>query len=88
MVNLATVHRIGHRLSELNIPLLPKLFQLFIFLCYSSAISYKVKIGKGTFFNHSGFGILLNAKVVIGDNCKIGNNVSIVGQDHTVMLQY
>lgn len=47
MVNLATVHRIGHRLSELNIPLLPKLFQLFIFLCYSSAISYKVKIGKG-----------------------------------------
>lgn len=80
MVNLATVHRIGHRLSELNIPLLPKLFQLFIFLCYSSAISYKVKIGKGTFFNHSGFGILLNAKVVIGDNCKIGNNVSIVGQ--------
>lgn len=57
MVNLATVHRIGHRLSELNIPLLPKLFQLFIFLCYSSAISYKVKIGKGTFFNHSGFNV-------------------------------
>lgn len=32
------------------------------------------------FFNHSGFGILINSKVIIGDNCKIGNNVSIVGQ--------
>lgn len=80
MINLATVHRIGHTLSELNIPLLPSIIQLFVFVFYSSAISYKVKIGKGTFFNHSGFGILLNAKVVIGDNCKIGNNVSIVGQ--------
>ena len=39
-----------------------------------------MKIGKGTFFNHLGFGILINSSVEIGDNCKIGNNVSIVGQ--------
>lgn len=65
---------------KLRIPLLPKLMQLIAFLCYSSAVSYKVKIGKGTFFNHGGFGVLINSKVVIGDDCKIGNNVSIVGQ--------
>ena len=36
--------------------------------------------GKGTFFNHAGFGILINAKATIGNDCKIGNNVSIIGQ--------
>ncbi len=70
----------GHYLWIHKIPLLPKVFQAIIFIIYSSAISYKVKIGKGTFFNHKGFGVLINDNVVIGDNCKIGNNVSIVGQ--------
>lgn len=50
------------------------------FLCYSSAVSYKVRMGRGTFFNHAGFGILINSGVIIGEYCKIGNNVSIVGQ--------
>ncbi len=72
------------------VPFLPKLNQLFIFCFYSSAIPPTVKIGKGTFFNHAGFGVLLNGKVVIGDNCKIGNNVSIVGQgpyNHAPLLK-
>lgn len=54
--------------------------QLVAFVCYSSAVSYKVRLGRGTFFNHAGFGILINSNVVIGEDCKIGNNVSIVGQ--------
>ena len=80
MINLACVIRLGYWLYNHHIPILPKFVQLIVFLCYSSAISYKVKIGKGTFFNHSGFGVLINSKVVIGEYCKIGNNVSIVGQ--------
>lgn len=80
MINLAKINRGGYMMYRLHIPFLPKVMQLIAFLCYSSAISYKVKIGKGTFFNHSGFGILINSKVVIGENCKIGNNVSIIGQ--------
>lgn len=80
MLNLVKINRCGYWMYVHHIPFLPKIMQLIAFLCYSSAISYKVKIGKGTFFNHSGFGILINSKVIIGDNCKIGNNVSIVGQ--------
>jgi len=79
-MNLGKICRAGHCLWEHRIPFLPKLFQLIIFVFYSSAISPRVKIGKGTFFNHKGFGVLINDKVIIGDNCKIGNNVSIVGQ--------
>lgn len=71
---------VGYFLWSHKIPILPKLIQAFIFVVYSSAISYKVKIGKGTFFNHKGFGVLINENVTIGENCKIGNNVSIVGQ--------
>lgn len=80
MINLANINRGGYRMFKLHIPLLPKLMQLIAFLCYSSAVSYKVKIGKGSFFNHGGFGVLINSEVIIGENCKIGNNVSIVGQ--------
>lgn len=80
MINLSVLVRGGHFLWSHRIPIVPKLIQLIIFLAYSSAISCKVRIGKGTFFNHSGFGVLINENVTIGDNCKIGNNVSIVGQ--------
>lgn len=80
MINLAKVQRVSYCMYKKQIPLFPKLIQLFIFAFYSSAVSYKVKIGKGSFFNHAGFGILINSKVEIGENCKIGNNVSIVGQ--------
>ena len=80
MINLAKFVRAQHRLYCHHIPILPKLIQLWIFIVYSSAISPKVRIGGGTFFNHSGFGILLNENVIIGRDCKIGNSVSIVGQ--------
>lgn len=79
-MNLSKLCRGGYFLWSHKIPILPKLFQAVIFLIHSSAISYRVKIGKGTFFNHKGFGVLINDNVVIGEDCKIGNNVSIVGQ--------
>ncbi len=80
MLNVVRIQKAAHWLYLHHIPLLPQLLQLVIFICYSSSISYKTHIGKATFFNHAGFGILINAKVEIGDGCKIGNNVSIIGQ--------
>lgn len=80
MINLASIQHIAYWLYKHHIPIFPKLIQLFIFIVYSSSVSYKTTIGKGSFFNHGGFGILINPKVSIGQNCKIGNNVSIVGQ--------
>ena len=80
MINLGTIVRLGGVFYKYRIPIIPKILQLIAFLFYSSAVSYKVKLGKGSFFNHAGFGVLINSNVVIGDNCKIGNNVSIVGQ--------
>lgn len=47
MINLADINRAGHWMNTHKIPLLPKVMQLIAFLFYSSAVSYKVKIGKG-----------------------------------------
>lgn len=80
MLNLVVLYRVERFLYYYRIPFLPKLVQLVIFLCYASSIPAKCKIGKGTFFNHGGFAVLLNPDVIIGEHCKIGNSVSIVGQ--------
>lgn len=80
MINLSKFVFLQNWLWNRHVPILPKLFQLWIFVFYSSSIHPKVKIGHGTFFNHNGFSVLINENVVIGNNCKIGNSVSIVGQ--------
>lgn len=81
MLNAIKIYRLAHWLYTHHLPpLISKLLQLLIFLMYNCSVSYKTVIGKGTFFNHAGIGVLINPKVIIGNDCKIGNNVSIVGQ--------
>lgn len=80
MLNAIRIHRLAYWLYRHHIPLIPRLLQLLIFLTYNCSINYRTVIGEGTFFNHGGMGVLINPDVVIGKNCKIGNNVSIVGQ--------
>lgn len=88
MINAILFYRIARWLYLHHIPLLPKLFQLLIFLMYNCMIPYKCEIGKGTFFNHGGIGVLINPNVKLGGGCKIGNNVSIVGQGPYKMTPY
>lgn len=80
MVNAIFFYRISHWLYKHHIPLLPKLIQLFIFLCYNCSVPYKISIGKGSYFSHGGIGVLINQSVEIGNGCVIGSNCSIVGQ--------
>ena len=44
---------------------------------YSNSISSSCQIGQGTEFMHHGMGTTIHAKAVIGDNCKIFQNVTI-----------
>lgn len=85
MINAIRLYRIARWLYLHHIPFLPKLLQLITFLMYNCSVSYKMSIGRGSFFNHAGIGVLINPKVVIGKNCKIGNNVSIVGQGPVII---
>ena len=66
MINAIWFYRIARWLHLHHIPFLPKLFQLIIFLMYNCMIPYKCEIGKGSFFNHGGIGVLINPDVKIG----------------------
>lgn len=47
---------------------------------YHNEISYKTKIGKGLYIGHP-YGITINPRAVIGDNCNIHKGVTI-GQEN------
>ncbi|MFK5878239.1 MAG: DapH/DapD/GlmU-related protein [Flavobacteriaceae bacterium] len=47
---------------------------------YNSSIPYQAIIGKGSFFAYGGIGVVLHQRVVLGENCLIGSNVTIGGK--------
>ena len=62
-----------------HIPVLPKLITLLIFLIYNSKIPYQAKIGRGSTFGYGGMGVVIHSKSIIGVNCTICQQVTIVG---------
>ncbi|MBA4850528.1 serine O-acetyltransferase [Emticicia sp. BO119] len=80
MYNAIKLYKIARFLYLKKIPFIPKLITLIIFIVYSSKISYKTKIGKGTFLVYGGIGVLINESAEIGENCSIGVNSMIVGK--------
>jgi len=79
-MNLIKVHRVSHKLYKMKIPVLPRLFRFIIFLLYNSDIPSSVSIGKGTLFGHSGIGVVVHQDAVIGNNCVIGQGITIGGR--------
>ncbi len=79
-MNLIKVHRISHALYKRKIPILPRLFRFLIFFLYNSDIPSSVSIGKGTLFGHSGIGVVIHQDAVIGENCVIGQGITIGGR--------
>ena len=79
MLNAITVYRFSRWLYVHHFPFLPKIVLLFIFLIYNSKIPYKAKIGKGTFCGYSGIGVVIHSDAEIGDNCVIGQHVTVGG---------
>ncbi len=54
--------------------------RLIMRLVFSCDIPYKTKIGKGTSFPHHALGVVIHQDVIIGENCKVLQNVSIGGK--------
>jgi len=52
-------------------------FVLKVFLSIQSQISYKARIGKNIRLPHIGFGVVISAKAIIGDNVTIYHLVTI-----------
>lgn len=79
-MNLIKLHNIGSTLYRKKIPLLPTIIRYLIFLIYNSDVPCSVKIGKGTVFGHTGIGVVVHPRVVIGENCIVGQGITIGGR--------
>jgi serine O-acetyltransferase len=54
------------------------------FYLFNSSVPPKVRIGKGTVFSYGGIGLVIHSDTVIGDNCVIGQGITIGGRSkHT-----
>lgn len=63
-----------------KIPLLPSMFQKSIRVLFSCEIPSTVKMGKGTKFVHNGLGVVVHGNAIIGENCRVYQNVTIGGR--------
>lgn len=83
-MNLAKLQRFNNQISRYKIPIIPKLIYGLQFLIYNSSIPPSTKIGKGTKCAYLGIGIVIHGRAVIGENCIIGQGVTIGGRSKKV----
>jgi len=79
-MNLINLHRFSHFLHKRKIPLLPKFIYILQFLLFNTSLPPSVKIGRGSKFAYFGIGSVVHARAVIGDNCIIGQGITIGGR--------
>ena len=79
MLNAIFFYRISRWCYLHHIPVIPKLVTLLIFLIYNSKVPPTAQIGKGTKLSYGGLGVVIHKNAVIGDNCTIGQQVTLGG---------
>lgn len=79
-MNIVYFYRLANTLSNLNIPLIPKIIYYIQYFLFNSSVPYTCKIGKGTKFGYGGIAVVVHARAEIGKNCVIGQNVTIGGK--------
>lgn len=80
MPNAIVFYRIGRWFFLHHVPLIPRIFDLIVFLVYNSKITSSCSIGKGTKCICKGISILIHYNAVIGQNCSIGAHCCILGK--------
>lgn len=70
------VHRVAHKLHELEVPLIPRLFSEYAHSKVGIDIHPGAKIGKNLFMDHA-TGIVIGETTVVGNNVKIYQGVTL-----------
>lgn len=82
MNGLITLYKIEHFLYKKKCIIIPRMIQFLIRMIYSCELPPSVEIGKGTLFIHNGLGCVVHPKAIIGDNCRVYQNVTIGGRQN------
>ena len=79
-VRMNRVYKWYLRMHNCKFRFVSKLIEIFVRVIFSCDIPYQVIIGKNCKFAHNALGVVIHPEVVIGDNCVIGQNVTIGGR--------
>lgn len=79
-MNAIVLYRISNWCYRKKLLPLAKLFRALIYGIHNCYIPYSATIGKGTRFGYKGIGVVIHARAQIGENCVIGQNVTIGGR--------
>jgi serine O-acetyltransferase len=69
-------------LHKNHIPLLPRAFQIILYMLCHAVVPYRTQIGPDCLLAHGGTGIVIHPQVRIGKNVLIGSQVTIGGTGH------
>lgn len=83
MINAVRLYRIANKLYKYNIPIIPKIIKLIIFLVYNSILPYECEIGKNTSLGYGGIAVVVHKDAVIGKGCIISQCVTIGGKQNS-----
>jgi len=79
MINPVKMYYVSSWLYRHNVPFIPRIIQLLIFLLFNAVVPYKTLIGEKCIIAHGGSGVVINEKVIIGNNVLICQQVTIGG---------
>ena len=79
-MNLINFYYVAKFCYTKKIPLLPKLIYYIQFLLFNSSVPYQCTIGKNTKFAYGGIGVVIHKRAIIGNNCIIGQGITIGGK--------
>lgn len=79
-ISAIDLYRISHELFKLDLISEAGFIQGFIQSKYNSRVPYEAKIGAGTRLGIGGVGVVIHPKSIIGQNCVIGQQVTIGGR--------
>ena len=74
------LYKVANKLHRWEVPFLPRVIYYFMRFAFTTSIPYTATIGKNTYLNNWGMGIVIHRRVVIGENCRIGHGVTIGGR--------
>ncbi len=77
---LINFYRFNNWLYRHHIPLLPKIIWRLQYLLFNCSVPGSCKIGKGSKFAYGGIAVVIHSRAVVGENCLIGQGVTIGGK--------
>lgn len=80
MLNAIDLFRIGHKAYNKKIPIIPKVMFHLNYALFRCVIPSECSIGEGSRFAYGGICVVLNKNAQLGNNCMIGQGVTIGGK--------